>query len=94
MNVEASWRGTGLGMKLLEHFFADLRNVGVAGVHLYCGPDPLEFYLGRGFRELGRIEFRGAPVYTLGQLLTLQAYVVYGRSHVARSNIISFHFLD
>ena len=67
MNVEASWRGTGVGIKLLEHFFADLRSDGIAGVHLYCGPDPLEFYLRRGFMELGRIQFRGAPVYALGR---------------------------
>ena len=67
MNIEANWRGSGVGTKLIEHFFADLHNAGIAGVHLYCGADPLEFYLRRGFTELGRSQFRGAPVYVLGR---------------------------
>jgi len=66
MNVDANWRGSGVGTKLLEHFFADLHEASIAGVHLYCGPDPLGFYLGRGFKELGRVQFRGVPVYVLG----------------------------
>jgi hypothetical protein len=56
-----------VGTKLLEHFFADLREAGIAGVHLCCGADPLGFYLGRGFKELGRIQFRGVSVYVLGR---------------------------
>jgi GNAT superfamily N-acetyltransferase len=67
MNVDAAWRGSGVGRKLVEAFFSDLRNAGVLGVHLYCGGDPLEFYLHRGFKELGRVSFHGMVVYVLGR---------------------------
>ena len=67
MNVEANWRGSGVGTKLIEHFFADLRGTGIPRVHLYCGADPLVFYLRRGFTEIGSSQFHGAPVYVLGR---------------------------
>lgn len=67
MNVEANWRGSGVGTKLIERFFADLSSAGIAGGYLYCGADPLAFYLRQGFTELGSSQFRGAPVYVLGR---------------------------
>ena len=66
MNVEGGWRGSGVGAKLTERFFSDLRSAGVSGVHLYCGADPLEFYRHRGFDELAKAVFHGAPIYALG----------------------------
>ena len=67
MNVEADWRGSGIGAQLAEEFFADLRAAGIAGVHLYCGAAPLNFYEKQGFKFLAKIVFRGAPVYALGR---------------------------
>jgi GNAT superfamily N-acetyltransferase len=66
MNVEAGWRGSGVGTMLVEKFFSDLRNTGISAVHLYCGADPLAFYHHRGFNELARIIFHGVPIYALG----------------------------
>jgi len=66
MNVDAAWRRSGVGTKLVDTFFSDLRNAGISGVHLYCGGDPLVFYLHRGFKELARVGFHGLPVYVLG----------------------------
>ena len=66
MNVEAGWRGSGIGTKLVERFFSDLRHAGIPGVHLYCGADPLEFYLHCEFDQLAKVIFYGRPVYALG----------------------------
>ena len=70
INVESTWRGLGVGRRMVERFVADLRGAGVAGAHLYCGSDPLRFYLRLGFKELGRKEFHGAPVYVLGYTIS------------------------
>ncbi len=69
MNVEAPWRRIGIGKKLLKRYSSDLRTVGATGIHLYCGADPLGFYLSEGFTELDRIVFQGRPVYALGHRL-------------------------
>jgi hypothetical protein len=65
MNVEAGWRSSGIGAKLVRQFSADLRGVGISGVHLYCGTGPLEFYRRQGFTALAKVVFRGVPVYAL-----------------------------
>lgn len=70
MNVDAPWRGAGVGTRLIGQCLSDLRSAGVPGIHLYCGPDPREFYLRRGFQELGKILFHGTPVYALGLSLS------------------------
>jgi GNAT superfamily N-acetyltransferase len=67
MNVEADWRGSGIGTKLAEQFFTDLGAAGIPGVHLYCGAAPLKFYEKQGFKNLAEVVFRGVPVYALGQ---------------------------
>lgn len=66
MNVESGWRRLGVGTKLLARYFYDLRDAGVSGVHLYCGSDPMRFYLREGFTQLASIVFHGRPVYALG----------------------------
>ncbi|HEY7168045.1 MAG TPA: GNAT family N-acetyltransferase [Candidatus Binatia bacterium] len=66
INVEASFRSQGIGARLIEIFFSDLRNAGVAGVHLYCGAGPVSFYRKCGFEELMTIDVREASVYALG----------------------------
>ena len=66
MNVEAGWRGSGVGTELVEKFFSDLRSAGIPAVHLYCGADPLEFYRHLGFTELAKITFCGAVIHVVG----------------------------
>ena len=66
INVAAGWRRSGAGTRLMDEFFSDLRRAQIPGVHVYCGADPLHFYRRRGFEELAKIAFHGAPVYALG----------------------------
>ena len=69
MNVDATFRGLGVGRRLIETYACDLRAIGVPGVHAYCGPDPVTFYLRVGFQRLGSIAFRGTSVHALGLLV-------------------------
>ena len=66
VNVDSPFRGIGVGRRLIESYLADLRRIGVSGVHVYCGSDPVKFYLRLGFRELGFVSSAGAEVYALG----------------------------
>jgi GNAT superfamily N-acetyltransferase len=72
MNVERQFRRAGIGKRLLERLSADLRRQGVSGIHLFCGRDPMPFYLGAGFQVLGTSHFRGREVFVLGQLLQIR----------------------
>jgi len=66
VNVDEEHRSLGLGARLMDRFLADLRDQKISGVHLYCGPKPLEFYRRHGFQEIERIEFRpGTWVYAM-----------------------------
>lgn len=65
MNVDAHWRNRGVGKKLLQAVFFDLRSAQIPGVHLYCGAGPHEFYRRCGFSELAQVNVRGATVYAL-----------------------------
>lgn len=75
VNVDASCRGQGVGRQLMTHFFNDLRVLGVAGVHVYCGADPVSFYRREGFQELAQISFKSkamtnpVPVFLLGRAI-------------------------
>jgi GNAT superfamily N-acetyltransferase len=66
VNVDSPFRGMGVGRRLIESYIADLHGIRVPGVHVYCGPDPVKFYLRLGFQELGSILFHGTEVYALG----------------------------
>ena len=66
INVDAGYRGLGIGRRLIEQYWADLRAARIPGVHLFCGPDPVEFYRRLGFHELGRVETGGTSVFALG----------------------------
>lgn len=43
-------RGHGLGARLLQAFFAELRRAGVPSAHLFCGPDSYGFFERMAFR--------------------------------------------
>jgi GNAT superfamily N-acetyltransferase len=69
VNVDAGFRGVGVGRRLLEDYLVALRADGVPGVHLFCGREPLPFYRRIGFGELAVVEFRGTAVFALGMAL-------------------------
>lgn len=69
VNVDESYRRAGIGRRLIESYFTDLRRHGVAGVHLFCGPDPVEFYRRLDFQVLETAAFRNTTVFVLGQSL-------------------------
>ena len=59
MNVAAGFRGRGIGAGLLTRYLEALREHGVSGVHLFCGPGPLRFYQRHGFAEVGHLDLQG-----------------------------------
>lgn len=68
MNVESGIRSKGVGRALMGALENSLKQQGVTGVHLFCGPSPLGFYQKMGFNLLEQIEFKpGVPVYCLGK---------------------------
>jgi GNAT superfamily N-acetyltransferase len=70
INLDVSSRGYGIGRRLVEEFFCELRDLGVPGVHVFCGIKPVAFYQRLGFQELEKIEFRpGVWVYAMGYSL-------------------------
>jgi GNAT superfamily N-acetyltransferase len=70
MNVEAGYRGRGIGAALIERYTRDLRAAGVPGVHLFCGEAPRRFYARQGFTDLAASEVSpGRWVYRLGRRL-------------------------
>ena len=70
MNVEAAYRGRGVGAALMERYTKDLAAAGVPGVHLFCGDAPRPFYARHGFTELAAREVGpGRWVYHLGRRL-------------------------
>ena len=69
INMAADQRRQGAGRRLVESYFADLRRSGVAGVHLFCGPDPVEFYRRLGFQKLEEIKLNGTVTFALGARL-------------------------
>lgn len=69
VNVEKDCRSFGIGAELLRAYKKDLALHGIPGVHLFCGPGPLKFYLRNGFNELDRLRLpSGAEVFALGAL--------------------------
>jgi GNAT superfamily N-acetyltransferase len=66
VNIEAGWRNKGIGARLVDAFLHDLQIARIEGVHLYCGPAPVEFYRSCGFTDLMRITIRNTSVHALG----------------------------
>lgn len=50
LNVQPDFRGFGLGARLLQAFFAELRRAVVPSAHLICGPDAFGFFERMAFR--------------------------------------------
>lgn len=50
MNVAEGRRGAGVGARLLQAFFAELRRAGVSSAHLICGPGSSGFFERMAFR--------------------------------------------
>ncbi len=50
MNVASGYRGIGLGARLLQAFFAELRRANVPSAHLICGPNSHAFFERMAFR--------------------------------------------
>ncbi|MGE5217383.1 MAG: GNAT family N-acetyltransferase [Chloroflexota bacterium] len=69
INIEAGFRRSGLGRRLVESYLADLQRASVEGVHLFCATDPLPFYRRLGFQVLDSVDLRGARVFALGRRL-------------------------
>ena len=69
VNVDAGYRRMGIGRRLMESYFDDLRSCGVVGIHLFCGADPVKFYRLLGFEILEIAQFRGASIFSLGRKL-------------------------
>lgn len=69
VNIASAYRRSGLGRRLTENYFADLRYAGVPGVHLFCGADPVPFYRNLGFEILDSVEFSGMGVFVMARLI-------------------------
>ncbi len=69
INIEVGYRHRGIGRRLIESYFADLRRRGASGVHLFCGADPVEFYRRLGFQTLESTELNGLVTFALGARL-------------------------
>jgi GNAT superfamily N-acetyltransferase len=67
INVDADHRRSGVGWLLIESYFADLRRNNIAGVHLFCGTEPVAFYRRLGFQVLESVEFGGTAIFALGR---------------------------
>ena len=57
VNLAPSWRGQGVGARLVETFAEDARRAGAKGVHVVTGRGMrnVGFYLARGFHEAGSL---------------------------------------
>lgn len=68
INLDARYRGQGLGRKLVDAYMNDLARTHARGVHLFCGIGPVPFYQGCGFSRLGEVTTAaGATVLCLGR---------------------------
>jgi ribosomal protein S18 acetylase RimI-like enzyme len=69
INVHPSGRSQGVGARLIETFVAELRQRGIAGVHIVTSPDSANraFYLRNGFTFEEIRKFRGTPLLFMGR---------------------------
>jgi GNAT superfamily N-acetyltransferase len=69
VNLDAAWRGHGIGAKLVDTFADQARTAGAPGVHVVTarGMRNVGFYLSNGFLERGAIEIDGRELLFLGR---------------------------
>lgn len=69
VNLDAAWRGHGIGAKLVEAFADQAQTAGAPGVHVVTtrGMRNVGFYLGNGFLERGAAEIDGRELLFLGR---------------------------
>jgi GNAT superfamily N-acetyltransferase len=66
INIDVAHRGRGVGRRLIDSYFADLRDQGVPGVHIFCGAGPVPFYRKQGFQVLESADIRGLMTLAMG----------------------------
>lgn len=66
INVDGHYRRAGVGRRLMDRYFADLRRHEASGLHLFCGAGPVEFYRRLGFQVLERVESHGVSTFAMG----------------------------
>jgi hypothetical protein len=66
INIDAAYRGGGVGRRLTDAYFADLRRHEIPGVHIFCGAGPVDFYRRLGFQALEKVEIRGLSTFAMG----------------------------
>jgi ribosomal protein S18 acetylase RimI-like enzyme len=71
INFHPDARGKGLGSLLVNHYIKVLRKNGVKGVHLVTSPEAknVSFYDRLGFTHTYTREFKGSPLYFMGNIL-------------------------
>lgn len=69
VNLDAAWRGRGIGGRLVSAFAADARAAGVPGVHVVTsrGSRNVGFYLANGFVERGALPSGDAELLFLAR---------------------------
>lgn len=69
VNLDAAWRGRGIGARLVDAFAAMAREAGAAGVHVVTGRGMrnVGFYLAHGFAERGSAAINGRDLLFLGR---------------------------
>jgi len=69
VNLDASWRGRGLGARLIESFADAVRAEGAPGVHVVTGRGMrnVGFYVRNGFAERGAVDVDGRTLVFLGR---------------------------
>ncbi len=72
INIEANWRGHGLGARLIAAFSDMAREAGAPGVHAITarGFRNVSFYLANDFLERGAVEIDGRELLFLGRDLS------------------------
>jgi GNAT superfamily N-acetyltransferase len=72
VNLDAAWRGRGLGTRLVDAFAAHARAAGAPGLHVITqrGMRNVGFYTANDFLERGALEVDGRDLLFLGRDLT------------------------
>lgn len=72
INLDARWRGRGIGARLIEAFVGDLAARGIPGVHVVTGAGMrnVAFYARNGFAEVHRFAWNGRDLVMLARRLT------------------------